>query len=113
MRSRTAAAAASLPRTVAPAPATYGRVDHIAMVVLATVGCLLLLAPQTRLLEHPPTPLYNRGAMHHLRYGMALWPRARHLGAPSARALSLGPPHLGCGVPTPPLQYLSPGRGAL
>ena len=24
----------------------YSRVDHIAMVVLATVGCLLLLAPQ-------------------------------------------------------------------
>ena len=34
MRSRTAA------------PATYSRTDHIAMVVLATVGCLLLLAPQ-------------------------------------------------------------------
>ena len=24
----------------------YSRTDHIAMVVLATVGCLLLLAPQ-------------------------------------------------------------------
>ena len=34
MRSRTAA------------PATYSRTDHIAMVALATVGCLLLLAPQ-------------------------------------------------------------------
>ena len=74
---------------------------------------LLLLAPQTRLLEHPLTPLNNRRAMHRLPYGMALWPRTWHLGAPSARALSLGLPHLGCGVPTPPLQYLSPGRGAL
>ncbi len=61
MRSRTAAAAASLPRTVAPAPATYGRVDHIAMVVLATVGCLLLLAPQrepntaTHAVPRPPS----------------------------------------------------------
>ena len=59
MRSRTAAAAASLPRTVAPAPATYGRVDHIAMVALATVGCLLLLAPQrdpvfTHAVPRPP-----------------------------------------------------------
>ena len=59
MRSRTAAAAASLRRTVAPAPATYGRVDHIAMVVLATVGCLLLLAPQrdpvfTHAVPRPP-----------------------------------------------------------
>ena len=65
MRSRTAAAAASLPRTVAPAPATYGRVDHIAMVVLATVGCLLLLAPQrdpntaTDAVPRPPARTLN------------------------------------------------------
>ena len=47
MRSRTAA------------PATYARTDHIAMVVLATVGCLLLLAPQrdpvfTHAVPRPP-----------------------------------------------------------
>ena len=47
MRSRTAA------------PATYSRTDHIAMVVLATVGCLLLLAPQrdpvfTHAVPRPP-----------------------------------------------------------
>ena len=47
MRSRTAAAA------------TYSRTDHIAMVVLATVGCLLLLAPQrdpvfTHAVPRPP-----------------------------------------------------------
>ena len=54
MRSRTAAATTSGPRKAAPAPATYGRVDHIAMVVLATVGCLLLLAPQ----RDPNTPTH-------------------------------------------------------
>ena len=47
MRSRTAA------------PATYSRTDHMAMVVLATVGCLLLLAPQrdpvfTHAVPRPP-----------------------------------------------------------
>ena len=57
MRSRTAAATTSGPRKAAPA--TYGRVDHIAMVVLATVGCLLLLAPQrdpvfTHAVPRPP-----------------------------------------------------------
>ena len=57
MRSRTAAAATSGPRKAAPA--TYSRTDHIAMVVLATVGCLLLLAPQrdpvfTHAVPRPP-----------------------------------------------------------
>ena len=57
MRSRTAAATASGPRKAAPA--TYSRVDHIAMVALATVGCLLLLAPQrdpvfTHAVPRPP-----------------------------------------------------------
>ena len=57
MRSRTAAATTSGPRKAAPA--TYSRTDHIAMVVLATVGCLLLLAPQrdpvfTHAVPRPP-----------------------------------------------------------
>ena len=52
MRSRTAA------------PATYSRTDHIAMVALATVGCLLLLAPQrdpvfTHAVPRPPARARN------------------------------------------------------
>ena len=52
MRSRTAAAT------------TYSRTDHIAMVVLATVGCLLLLAPQrdpvfTHAVPRPPARARN------------------------------------------------------
>ena len=52
MRSRTTAAA------------TYSRTDHIAMVVLATVGCLLLLAPQrdpvfTHAVPRPPARALN------------------------------------------------------
>ena len=41
MRSRTAA------------PATYSRTDHIAMVVLATVGCLLLLGRRSAIPFQP------------------------------------------------------------
>ena len=68
----------------------YSRTDHIAMVALATVGCLLLLAPRRD--PKPPRALLLRPAALRLAAFALFGPLSFHGGlARVALVLEIGP----------------------